>query len=192
MGKSWIHSHEFLDLFTKVVGVMKTTSNNKSREKRLQQPLSWLQDITTVAGPEEGFYFLNGSLQDRKVAALSRTFATCRNRCIGPFKERFVRCFCKSLELMNPSGRCFPTFCRRFSAQKPRHRRLLELPAACALMWKAVLSGSDMSGGSALAVLSKRRTSREFCMVKKVEPCVFRYTLKSKSKYHKLFLICHV
>lgn len=32
-------------------------------------------DITTVAGPEEGFYHLNGTLQSSKVAALSRTFA---------------------------------------------------------------------------------------------------------------------
>eukprot|EP00435_Cladocopium_sp_Y103_P038354 s2226_g10.t1 len=30
-------------------------------------------DITTVAGPEEGFYNLNGSLQESKVKALSRT-----------------------------------------------------------------------------------------------------------------------
>ena len=34
------------------------------------------EDITTVAGPEEGFYHLNGTLQSSKVAALSRTFAT--------------------------------------------------------------------------------------------------------------------
>eukprot|EP00913_Durusdinium_trenchii_P027858 g26120.t1 len=33
------------------------------------------EDITTVAGPEEGFYHLNGTLQSSKVAALSRTFA---------------------------------------------------------------------------------------------------------------------
>jgi len=32
-------------------------------------------DITTVAGPEEGFYNTNGSLQESKVAALSRTYA---------------------------------------------------------------------------------------------------------------------
>ncbi|CAE7552874.1 unnamed protein product [Symbiodinium natans] len=32
-------------------------------------------DITTVAGPEEGFYDLHGGLQIPKVAALSRTFA---------------------------------------------------------------------------------------------------------------------
>eukprot|EP00927_Polykrikos_kofoidii_P059479 TRINITY_DN5462_c0_g1_i1.p1 TRINITY_DN5462_c0_g1~~TRINITY_DN5462_c0_g1_i1.p1 ORF type:complete len:700 (-),score=78.38 TRINITY_DN5462_c0_g1_i1:191-2290(-) len=32
-------------------------------------------DITTVSGPIEGFYFINGSVQERKVAALSRTFA---------------------------------------------------------------------------------------------------------------------
>jgi len=32
-------------------------------------------DITTVAGPEEGFYDLQGSLQVAKVAALSRTYA---------------------------------------------------------------------------------------------------------------------
>ncbi|CAJ1396445.1 unnamed protein product [Effrenium voratum] len=32
-------------------------------------------DITTVAGPEEGFYGLEGQLQEKKVAALSRTFA---------------------------------------------------------------------------------------------------------------------
>lgn len=32
-------------------------------------------DITTVAGPEEGFYNLDGSLQESKVKALSRTYA---------------------------------------------------------------------------------------------------------------------
>jgi len=32
-------------------------------------------DITTVAGPEEGFYDLDGRLQTQKVAALSRTYA---------------------------------------------------------------------------------------------------------------------
>ncbi|CAE8700421.1 unnamed protein product, partial [Polarella glacialis] len=35
----------------------------------------YYHDITTVAGPEEGFYHADGSLQDGKVAALSRTYA---------------------------------------------------------------------------------------------------------------------
>ena len=43
------------------------------------------QDITTVAGPEEGFYNLDGSLQESKVKALSRTYAAWQMRPVDGF-----------------------------------------------------------------------------------------------------------
>merc|ERR1719265_2399715 len=51
-----------------------------SRAERAMHSWAWWQfkyfeDITTLAGPDEGFYWKNGKLQVNKVAALSRTWA---------------------------------------------------------------------------------------------------------------------
>lgn len=52
-----------------------------------------LEDITTVAGPEEGFYNTNGSLQESKVAALSRTYATWHSKWNSDVKWQCQDCW---------------------------------------------------------------------------------------------------
>lgn len=52
-----------------------TNAADRSLQSWCYWQFKYNHDITTVAGPEEGFYGLDDSLMERKVAALSRTYA---------------------------------------------------------------------------------------------------------------------